>query len=229
MESNINNFLASLEEGTTGLLSIKRCKDFTDKSGNNHKQYQAELAQVINANNNANGNMNALSILNKGDVRFTKGARRTYPLIRVEQAIQMAANGEVTITAEELEALQIKESLFVGVAEPHLVIGGNKVYFRVRVEETFEMDWYQEKDPENLCKRAGKTGPIIYGDNNGTRAMIFSNTHAVTATKDEYNKYVESYKHTWISEFVEQDVYKPISPTETVNTATGELITDLRL
>ena len=72
----------------------------------------------------------------------------------------------------------------------------------------------------------------MYGDNNGTKAMIFSNAKVNISRLNESGEFIKAgWDHTFIPTFVEKDLnsYIQQSEAETVNTETGELITDLKL
>jgi len=230
MKGQIDQFLMSLPQGVTGLTKITRVSNKRDANGNDtgEPQYQGEFAEVINLSGTNNG-ISALGLANLDDARFKRGARRNWILISVTQAMQVAKNSGITLEQEQFDNLQIKESLFVGASDPFIKHNGVEHYFKVQVVETFEMDEYQSRDPEGRCKRAGANGPIIYGDNNGTKSMIFSNTNIQLATKNESGEYIKKWNHQTIEEFVEEAYVVVNDRTEAVDVETGELITDMRL
>lgn len=229
MKGQIDQFLMSLQQGVTGLTKITRVSNKKNSEGDDtgEPQYQAEFAEVINLSG-TNSGISALGLLNLDDARFKRGARRNWRLITVTQAMQVANNAGIQLKQEQFDNLQQKESLFVGASDPFITHNGLDYYFKVQVVETFEMDTYQAQDPEGRCKRAGSNGPIIYGDNNGTKAMIFSNTDVQLATKDGNGAYVKDWEHVTIAEFTD-NTYVSVNSTEAVNTNTGELVTDMRL
>jgi len=202
-KNRINQFTPTMNVGDCALLAIQRVRNVhKDGVDTGQPQYQGQFGEILNvSNNNSNS---ALQLLNLDDNRFKRGARRAWVLSTAKQLTEIAKNSGITLKQEDFDNLQIGEGKFVGAKGAHLAIGDKKYMFKLQVTETFEMNDYQAEDPENRCKRAGKDGPIIYGDNNGTKAMIFSNVNVqveeLNTATGEVNR---NWDHTLIPEMKE--------------------------
>lgn len=206
LKNRINQFTATLNTGECALLAVQRVRNVhKDGVDTGQPQYQGQFGEILNVSNN-NGN-NALQLLNLDDSRFKRGARRAWILSTVKQLTEIAKNSGITLKAEDIEKLQIGEGLFVGAKNAHLKMGDKTHNFKLEITETFEMTDYQAENPEDRCKRAGKDGPIIYGDNNGTKAMIFSNVGVVVnSINTATGEVISSVSHTLIPEMKEANM-----------------------
>ena len=220
IKAQIREFASTLDVGQCAMLAVQRCNDQVDKQksteegrkvykevdGKRIPQYQIQFGEIIDTGKN-NG-LSALQLTMLGDSRFKKGARRSWLLTNVKQAMQMAQNSGITLKQEQFDSLQVGNGFFVGAKNPHLMMGDTKVNFGLQIVETFEMNNYQAQNPDNECKRAGKDGPIIYGDNNGTKAMIFSNVEAqIERVNTNTGEVTKNWEHILIPEFKEAETY----------------------
>ena len=203
LKNRINQFTPTMNTGECALLAIQRVRNVhKDGVDTGQPQYQGNFGEIMNVSNN-NSN-NALAILNLDDSRFKRGARRAWILSTVKQLTEIAKNSGITLNQDQFDALQIGEGFFVGAKNAHLTNGDLKHNLKLQVTETFEMDSYQAEDPEGRCKRAGKDGPIIYGDNNGAKAMIFSNVDVNLETiNTKTGEVTKTVSHTLIPEMKE--------------------------
>ncbi len=133
---------------------------------------QVEFAEKIQSKDRP---MNALSLLNASDSRFSSGARRAWVTAEPADAyerlgINFGDDGEWYDTEKG-------EMLDLMILNPGVDLYGNKVYFRVLITETTEATEWQLDNIERAAKRAGKEGDFI--TTNGQ--YIFSNTSAVLA------------------------------------------------
>tara|TARA_R110002020_G_scaffold23035_1_gene77169 strand:+ start:8885 stop:9619 length:735 start_codon:yes stop_codon:yes gene_type:complete len=220
LSNRIRAYTSTLNVNQCALLAAQRVDDMKDKeesskqgrkvykedaNGNRIPQYQGQFGEIMNVSN-SNSN-SALQLMNLDDSRFKRGARRAWILSTVKQLTEIAKNASTTLKQEQFDNLQIGDGFFIGVADAHLVKGKEKHMLKLQVTETFEMDTYQSENPEDRCKRAGKDGPIIYGDNNGTKAMIFSNVDVNVETHNtETGEVMKSFSHTLIPEMKEIDM-----------------------
>jgi len=203
LKNRINQFTTTMNVGECALLAVQRVRNVhKDGVDTGQPQYQGNFGEIMNVSNNNNNS--ALQLLNLDDSRFKRGARRAWVLSTVKQLTEIAKNSGITLKQEDIDKLQIGEGLFVGAKNAHLKMGDNQHNLKLEILETFEMDSYQAQDPENRCKRAGKDGPIIYGDNNGTRAMIFSNVKVNMETLNtKTGEVTRTVSHTLIPEMQE--------------------------
>ena len=133
---------------------------------------QLEFAEKIQSKDRP---MNALSLLNASDSRFSSGARRAWVTAEPADAserlgINFGDDGEWYDTEKG-------EMMDLMILNPGVDLNGNKVYFRVLITETTEATEWQLDNIERAAKRAGKEGDFITA--NGQ--YIFSNTSAVLA------------------------------------------------
>ena len=144
---------------------------------------QLEFAEKIQA---ADKPMNALTILNMSDDRFSSGARRAWVTAEVADASERF-NVNFGDDGEWYES-EKGEMMDLNIIAPCLDVNGKTLYFKVQVLETTEPTEYQAEHVETAAKRAGKEGDFI--THNGD--YIFSNTTVVIVPKDTV------VKHTWL-------------------------------
>jgi hypothetical protein len=158
-ETEANELMMKLTPGQSMLTSVRRVAG---------GKFHLELAEKIQKNT---GVVNVLSILNAGDSRFnTSGARRAWA--PAEAAMITSSFG---IDAEQLEALEESEKMFVCILNPSL----GDVQLRIQIRETIEGDDYDNANIEKTAKRAGKDGDILTSEG----SPIFSKTYVVGAAK----------------------------------------------
>jgi hypothetical protein len=144
---------------------------------------QLEFAEKIQA---ADKPMNALTVLNMSDDRFSSGARRAWVTAEIADASERF-NVNFGDDGDWYEG-QRGEEMDLNILTPCLNINGKTLYFKVQVLETTEPTEYQAEHVDTAAKRAGKEGDFI--THNGD--YIFSNTSVVIVPKGTI------VKHTWL-------------------------------
>ena len=141
------------------------------------EKIQLQFAEIVQS---AEREINALTVLNKSDDRFSSRARRAW------------------VTAEPVDAARIFDINFGDDNEAWEMTDKGEVMelnilnpmyettrFRLLVTETTESTEWQKENLEKAAKRKGKEGPFVM--NNGN--YIFSNTSTILTNDDTEDKH----------------------------------------
>ena len=141
------------------------------------EKIQLQFAEIVQS---AEREINALTVLNKSDDRFSSRARRAW------------------VTAEPVDAARIFDINFGDDNEAWEMTDKGEVMelnilnpmyettrFRLLVTETTESTEWQKENLEKAAKRKGKEGPFVM--NNGN--YIFSNTSTILTNEETTDKH----------------------------------------
>ena len=168
MKNNLNSgTIEALQPGQTLLVSARKVS--------NGEKVQLEFAEQIASKDRP---INALTILNASDNRFSSGARRSWITAEPSDATeQLGIDFSVANTAWYQS--DKGEVMDLNILNPSIELNGNNMYFRVQiVEDTKPTDW-EADNIEKAAKRAGKNGDYI--THNGD--YIFSRTQVILLQK----------------------------------------------
>ena len=161
MENNLNSgTIEALQPGQTLLVSARQVS--------NGSKVQLEFAEQIATTDRP---INALTILNASDSRFSSGARRAW--VTAEPSDASERFGIDFTSANEAWYMGARgEMMDLNILSPSLTMNGNKLYFKVQIEESTKPTDWEADNIEKAAKRAGKDGDYI--THNGD--YIFSRT-----------------------------------------------------
>jgi len=154
--------LEDLKAGDTLLVNARQV---------NGGKLHLEFAEIIQINAKP---MNALTLLNKSDERFSSSARRSW--LTAEPADATEVLGINLGSDAAWEVTEKGEMLELNILNPAY----NNVRFRVVVDETTTASEWQEENIETAAKRKGKDGDYITHEGK----YIFSNTDVVMTNEE---------------------------------------------
>ena len=141
------------------------------------EKIQLQFAEIVQS---AERELNALTVLNKSDDRFSSRARRAWVTAEPSDA-ENIFNVNFGDDNEDWEMTDKGEIMELDILNPMFEI----TRFRLLVIETTESNEWQKDNLERAAKRKGKEGPFVM--NNGN--YIFSNTSTVLTNEDTKDKH----------------------------------------
>ena len=170
-----------LNSGTIEALQPGQCLLISARKVANGNKVQLAFAEKIQTTDRP---MNALSLLNASDSRFSSGARRAWVTAEPADASKQFgidfsdANG-VWYETEKGEMMDLN------ILMPSVMLNGTKFQFRIQIVESTEANEWESDNIERAAKRAGKDGDYILHNGN----YIFSRTQVILATKGQEIKH----------------------------------------
>tara|TARA_R100000458_G_C8236105_1_gene216427 strand:+ start:114 stop:722 length:609 start_codon:yes stop_codon:yes gene_type:complete len=166
MKNNLNSgTIEALQPGQTLLVSARQV---------NGGKVQLEFAEKIQT---ADKPVNALTLLNASDTRFSSGARRCWTSAEPEDASKQFGV-DFSEANENWYDTERGNMMDLNILNPVAQTGHR---FRLQVVESTEANEWEANNIETAAKRAGKDGDFI--THNGD--YIFSRTQMVLAGKDQ--------------------------------------------
>jgi hypothetical protein len=160
--------IEDLKVGETLLMNAKKV---------NGDKLQLQFAEIVQS---AEREINALTILNKSDERFSSRARRAWVTAEPTDASNIF-NINFGDDNEDWEMTDKGEVMELDILNPVF----EDIRFRLLVTETTESTEWQKDNLERAAKRKGKEGPFVM--NNGN--YIFSNTSTILTNEETTDKH----------------------------------------
>ena len=169
MKNNLNSgSIEALQPNQTLLVSARQV---------NGGKVQLEFAEKIQATDRP---VNALTILNASDSRFSSGARRCWVTAEPEDATKQFGV-DFSESNEDWYDTEKGMMLDLNILNPFTNLSGTDYRFRLQVVETVEANEWEAENIDRAAKRAGKDGDYITHEGN----YIFSRTQMVLATANQ--------------------------------------------
>tara|TARA_R110001592_G_scaffold62105_3_gene189766 strand:- start:1377 stop:2000 length:624 start_codon:yes stop_codon:yes gene_type:complete len=202
MENNLNSgSIEALQPGQTLLVGARQIS-----SG----KIQLEFAEKVNSGDRP---VNALSLLNASDSRFSSGARRSWTTAEPEDATK-TFGVNLSLDSDKWYDTEKGMQMDLNILNPSATLNGIDFRFKLRITEVTskEANEWESNNIERAAKRAGKDGDYI--THNGD--YIFSRTDMVLA------KPTQVVEHTLLesdSQNTEVPVNQGVKAEEVLETA----------
>tara|TARA_R110002020_G_scaffold186701_1_gene384764 strand:- start:3764 stop:4363 length:600 start_codon:yes stop_codon:yes gene_type:complete len=166
-----------LNSGTIEALQPGQCLLLSARKVASGSKIQLAFAEKIQTTDRP---MNALSLLNASDSRFSSGARRAWVTAEPEDANKQFGIDFSDANGSWYES-EKGEMMDLNILMPAVTLNGAEFQFRIQIVESDEANEWENDNIERAAKRAGKNGDYILHNGN----YIFSRTQVVLATKGQ--------------------------------------------
>ena len=169
MKNNLNSgSIEALQPNQTLLVSARQV---------NNNKIQLEFAEKIQTTDRP---VNALTLLNASDARFSSGARRCWVTAEPEDATKQFGI-DFSESSDSWYDTERGMMMDLNILNPFTNLSGTDYRFKLQVVETTEANDWESENIERAAKRAGKDGDYITHEGN----YIFSRTQMVLASADQ--------------------------------------------